>query len=68
MDPRTGSYWHRKRMIVATLTAILFFTLARGPALADDLPVLRQGLWKFQRTVRGKKIDDSVGVMKQCRV
>lgn len=57
MDPRTGSYWHRKRMIVATLTVILFFTLARGPALADDLPVLRQGLWKFQRTVRGKKIE-----------
>ncbi len=57
MDPRTGSYWHRKRMIVATVTAILMSTLASGPVLADDLPALRQGLWKFQRTVGGKKIE-----------
>jgi hypothetical protein len=57
MDPRTGSYWHHKRMIVATVTAILLSTLASGPVLADDLPALRQGLWKFQRTVGGKKIE-----------
>ena len=57
MDPRTGSYWHHKKMIVATVTAILLSTLAAGPVLADDLPALRQGLWKFQRTVGGKKIE-----------
>jgi hypothetical protein len=57
MDPRTGSYWHRKWMIVATVTAILISTLAPGPVLADELPALRQGLWNFQRTVAGKKIE-----------
>jgi len=57
MDPRTGSHWHRKGMIVATVTAILISTLAAGPVLADDLPALRQGLWNFQRTVGGKKIE-----------
>ena len=57
MDPRTGSYRNRKRMLVATVTAILISTIACGPALADDLPALRQGLWKFQRTVAGKKIE-----------
>jgi len=56
VDPRTGSHWHRK-MIVATATAILISTLASTPVLADDLPALRQGLWKFQRTVSGKKIE-----------
>ena len=56
MDPRTGSHWHGK-MIVATVTAILISTLASTPVLADDLPALRQGLWKFQRTVSGKKIE-----------
>jgi hypothetical protein len=44
-------------MIVATVTIILMSTLACGPVLADDLPALRQGLWKFQRTVGGKKIE-----------
>jgi len=57
MDPRTGSYRHPKRMIVATVTAILLSTLAPDPVLADDLPALRQGLWNFQRTVAGKKIE-----------
>jgi len=57
MDPRTGSYWHRRRTIVATVTAILISTLASGPVLADDLPALRQGLWKFERTVGGKKVE-----------
>jgi hypothetical protein len=57
MDPRTGTSRHRKRMIVATLTAILMSTLLCGPALAEDLPTLRQGLWKFQRTVGGKQIE-----------
>ena len=56
MDPRAGSHWHRK-MIVATVTAILISTLASAPVLADDLPALRQGLWKFQRTVSGKQIE-----------
>jgi len=57
MEPRTGSFRHRKRMIVATVTAILISTLASGPVLAEDLPALRQGLWKFQRTVAGEKIE-----------
>ena len=57
MDPRSGSYRHPRRMIVATVTAILLSTLAPGPVLADDLPALRQGMWKFQRTVGGKKIE-----------
>ena len=57
MDPRIGSYWHHKRMIVATVTAVLLSALAPGPVLADDLPALRQGLWKFQRTVAGKTIE-----------
>jgi len=57
MEARTGSYWRRKQMIVAAVTAVLISTLACGPVLADDLPALRQGLWKFQRTVGGKKIE-----------
>jgi len=57
MDPRDGSYWQRKRIIVATATALLVSTLLCGPALADDLPALRHGLWKFQRTVGGEKIE-----------
>jgi len=57
MDPRTGSYWHRKKTIVATATAILISTLVPAPVLADNLPALRQGMWKFERTVGGKKIE-----------
>jgi len=57
MDPRTGSSRHRKRRFVATVTVLFMSTLACGPVLADDLPALRQGLWKFQRTVGGKKIE-----------
>jgi hypothetical protein len=56
VDPRTGSH-RRRKMIVATVTAILISTLASGPVLADDLPALRQGLWKFRRTVGGQKIE-----------
>ena len=41
------------------LTAVLLSTLACGPVLADDLPALRQGLWKFDRTVGGKKIEST---------
>jgi hypothetical protein len=57
MDPRTGSYRHHTRMLVATVTAILLSALASGPILADDLPALRQGMWNFQRTVNGEKIE-----------
>ena len=46
-------------MIVATVTAVLLSTLACGPVLADDLPALRQGMWKFQRTVGGKMIEST---------
>jgi hypothetical protein len=44
-------------MIGVTATTLLVSALLCGPALADDLPALRQGLWKFQRTVGGKKIE-----------
>jgi len=57
MDPRTGSHLHRKRMIGSTATAILISTLVSGPVLADELPALRQGLWNYQRTVNGEKIE-----------
>ena len=57
MDPRTGSHLHRKRMISSTATAILISTLVSGPVLADELPALRQGLWNYQRTVNGEKIE-----------
>ncbi|MGA8752798.1 DUF3617 domain-containing protein [Candidatus Deferrimicrobium sp.] len=46
-------------MIVATATALLVSTLLCGAAVADDLPALRQGLWNFQRTVNGKKIEST---------
>ena len=59
MDLRTGPYWRRKQMIVATVTSILISTLASGPVLADDLPALRQGMWKFERTVGGEKIEST---------
>lgn len=59
MDPRSGSYRHCKGMLVATVAAILISTLVSGPVLADDLPALRQGMWKFQRTVAGKKIEST---------
>jgi hypothetical protein len=57
MDPRNSSSGHRKERIGATLIALLVSTLLCGPSLADDLPALRQGMWKFQRTVGGKKIE-----------
>jgi len=57
MEPRNGSSGHRRRMIGVTATTLLVSALLCGPALADDLPALRQGLWKFQRTVGGKKIE-----------
>lgn len=57
MDLRNSSSGHCKKMIVATVIALLVSTLLGGPALADDLPALRQGLWKFQRTVGGEKIE-----------
>jgi hypothetical protein len=44
-------------MIVATVIVILMSLLACSPVLAADLPTLRQGLWKFQRTVGGKNIE-----------
>jgi len=57
MNPRNGSSGHCKERIVATITALLVSALLCGPAPADDLPALRQGMWKFQRTVGGKKIE-----------
>ena len=57
MEARNSSSWHCKMMIVTAATALLVSTLLCGPALSDDLPALRQGLWKFQRTVGGKKIE-----------
>ena len=39
------------------VTALLVSTLLCGPALADDLPALRHGLWKFQRTVGGETLE-----------
>ena len=59
MDPRNGSSVHCREMIVAMVTALLVSTLLCGPALADDLPALRQGMWKFQRTVAGEKIEST---------
>lgn len=57
MDPRNSSSGRCKERIGATLIALLVSTLLCGPSLADDLPSLRQGLWKYQRTVGGKKIE-----------
>ena len=59
MEPRKSSSGHRRRRIVAAAAAVLIATLACGPVLADDLPALRQGLWKFDRTVGGKKIEST---------
>ena len=57
MGPRNGSSGRYRKMIVASVTALLLSTLACGPVLADDLPALRQGMWKYQRTVGGKMIE-----------
>jgi Protein of unknown function (DUF3617) len=57
MNPRTGSYRHHTRMLVVAGTAVLLSALASGSILAADLPALRQGLWNFQRTVNGEKIE-----------
>ena len=57
MEPWKSSSGHRRWMIGITATTLLVSTLLCGPALADDLPALRQGSWKFQRTVDGKKIE-----------
>ena len=57
MKPRNRSFGQFRKMIVTTVTATLISMLASGPVLADDLPLLRQGLWKFERTVAGKKIE-----------
>jgi Protein of unknown function (DUF3617) len=57
MEARNSSFGRCKEMIIVTVTALLVSTLLCGPALADDLPSLRQGLWEFQRTVGGKKIE-----------
>jgi hypothetical protein len=45
------------RRFVATASALLVSTLLCGAAVADDLPAFRQGLWNFQRTVNGEKIE-----------
>src|SRR3989304_8860409 len=57
MESRNRSAGYCRRMIGVTATTLLVSALLCGPALADDLPALRQGLWKFQRTVGGKKIE-----------
>jgi len=57
MEPRMSSFARCMELIAAAATAIVVSTLLCGPALADDLPALRQGMWKFQRTVGGKKIE-----------
>jgi hypothetical protein len=59
MGTPNGPYLRSKRMIVAAATAILVSTIALGPAIADDLPALRHGSWKFERTVAGKKIEST---------
>ena len=45
------------RMIIAAASALLVSTLLCTAAVADDLPALRQGMWNFQRTVNGKKVE-----------
>ena len=57
IETRYGSSGHCTRRIVAAASALLVSTLLCGAAVADELPVLRQGLWNFQRTVNGKKIE-----------
>jgi len=52
-------YYFSGWMIATTATALLVSALLRGPALAYDPPTLRQGLWKFQRTVDTKKIEST---------
>ena len=57
MDPRHRSSRHGKERIVAAATILLVSTLSCGPVLADDLPAIRQSLWKFDRTDGGKKVE-----------
>ena len=59
MERRNCLFGQYRKTIVGAVTAVLISTLARGPALADDLPALRQGLWKFQRTVGKEKIEST---------
>jgi hypothetical protein len=46
-------------MIVDTETAIIISPLFFGPVVADDLPPLRYGLWKFQHTDDGQKSEST---------
>jgi hypothetical protein len=46
-------------MIVDTETAIIISPVFSGPVVANDLPPLRFGLWKFQHTDDGQKSEST---------
>lgn len=47
----------RTSIVVAGMLLLFACAAAGGPARADELPALRQGLWKFHRIVAGKPMD-----------
>jgi hypothetical protein len=57
VDARNRSSCRHAIRIVTAVLAVLAPAVACGPAFADDLPPLRQGMWKFQRTVGGKMVE-----------
>ena len=57
METRSDSSGHPAIRIVVTVLAILVFTAVCRPALADELPAFRQGMWKFDRTVGKEKLE-----------
>jgi hypothetical protein len=49
---------HRSRLKTpARSFALVALAFATSPAMADDWPTLRQGLWDYQRTVGPKKVE-----------
>jgi uncharacterized protein affecting Mg2+/Co2+ transport len=58
MDARNRLSRHRTMRSAALLLMISGFVVVCGPARADELPVFRQGLWKYQRTIAGGKTID----------
>lgn len=51
---------HRSRVTpIAGAFALVALVGASCPAIADELPTLRQGLWEFQRNVGPKKVEST---------
>jgi hypothetical protein len=57
MPSSTEHAGSRASRVVTGMLLLAACSAAGGPAGADEVPALRQGLWKFHRVVAGKPMD-----------